>query len=109
MRVGLMDLALALLIQRSRRSVGLGAKAGSIPAWGTFFLWSKTMDNGPAVVMLGNLTEGYKPVGPFDSWDAASEWADERGLSVLDSWITGLVRPEALEGLSIDQMINFQK
>jgi hypothetical protein len=33
-------------------------------------------EDGPWVVVVGTLWDGFEIVGPFRSWDAASEWAD---------------------------------
>ena len=34
---------------------------------------------GMGVIIIGNLNDGFKFVGPFDSWDAASEYDGEAG------------------------------
>ena len=31
----------------------------------------------PAIAMIGNLSEGYTPYGPFDCFDDAAEFADK--------------------------------
>ena len=46
-----------------------------------------------AVCMIGNLSDGYRIVGPFRSMDAAAEWSDEQGLSSLECWIASLEAP----------------
>jgi len=30
------------------------------------------------IVLVGNLTDGFKAVGPFVNWAAAQEWAESR-------------------------------
>lgn len=44
------------------------------------------------MVMMGNLSDGYTPVGPFDSWDAAAEWADKYTRSM--AWVMTMLLPE---------------
>lgn len=45
------------------------------------------------IVMVGNIGDGYTPVGPFESFDAAAAWCDSMGLSTLSSWVMTLVDP----------------
>lgn len=45
----------------------------------------------PGLVMLGNLSEGYKVVGPFKDWEAAAAWSEGREQ---DSWITHAEDPD---------------
>jgi hypothetical protein len=47
--------------------------------------------NVPAVVVIGNLSEGRRAVGPFPSFDDAFLWADYAGYSTLDSCIMEIV------------------
>jgi hypothetical protein len=32
----------------------------------------------PWVVVIGNFSDGFDIFGPFETWDAASEWADAK-------------------------------
>jgi hypothetical protein len=32
--------------------------------------------DGPWVVVIGDLFDGFDMFGPFETWDAANEWAD---------------------------------
>ncbi len=45
------------------------------------------------VVMVGNLNDGYMPVGPFESFDAA----DEAFPSATNTWIMTLFTPYEYE------------
>ena len=45
------------------------------------------------VVLIGNFSEGYRVVGPFEDHGAAAAWCDAKGLSTLDSWIASLMEP----------------
>jgi len=46
------------------------------------------------VVMVGNLSEGYKVYGPFESFDEAAIWYDYASkLQYLDSWFMKLDSP----------------
>jgi hypothetical protein len=47
----------------------------------------------PCVAIMGNLTEGFKVVGPFDSFDSAASFADGQ-----ESWITTLISPQEWQG-----------
>lgn len=50
------------------------------------------------VVMCGNLSDGFTPVGPFDSWDEAAEWAEKYTRSM--AWVMTMLGPdEALKDL----------
>ena len=49
--------------------------------------------NGEAIVMVGSLSDGWKPVGPFDDWEAACSWADENDNG-NPSWVMTLQPPE---------------
>jgi len=42
------------------------------------------------IALVGNLSEGFRVFGPFESFDAAATWADGK-----ESWIMGLDDPEA--------------
>ena len=57
--------------------------------------------DGKAVYIEGNFTEGYKVIGPFDSWDDACEHAEDSGRT--DTWVVTLEEPEEEEEfLSLD-------
>ena len=43
----------------------------------------------PAVAIIGNLSDGFKVVGPFENFDAAAEFAEGH-----QSWITQILTPE---------------
>ena len=43
------------------------------------------------VAMIGNLTEGYTPVGPFPDFDSADFWCREREL---DSYVVTMKLPD---------------
>lgn len=45
------------------------------------------MTSNKAIVLLGNVSEGYKAYGPFADFDLASEWADTQNSM---SWIMTL-------------------
>lgn len=51
------------------------------------------MDEYQAVVMIGNISDGWEIVGPFPSWDDASEWAD-KNIGENFTWIATLYSPE---------------
>lgn len=42
------------------------------------------------VVLMGDLSDGYTPVGPFETPDAAFEWLDKNNK---DHWPLGWVMP----------------
>jgi len=44
--------------------------------------------NGKVILMIGGLTEGYIPFGPFDSYDEAFSYADsEPFIAANPSWV----------------------
>ena len=47
-------------------------------------------DEEPALLMVGNLSEGFKAYGPFPNFDAASAWCDEHCGSSMTTWIMRL-------------------
>ena len=46
-----------------------------------------------AIIMHGNLSEGYEAIGPFKDLDDAGEYADRNGYNSCDSWIMTLIQP----------------
>jgi len=44
----------------------------------------------PCIVVIGNLSEGYRFVGPFDDFDSAAEYSDGMGA---DAWVARLEKP----------------
>jgi len=44
---------------------------------------------GPAIVLAGNLSDGFRAHGPFASFDAATAYCDLR-LSDVNTWVMGL-------------------
>jgi len=51
------------------------------------------MDKYGGIVMIGNLSEGWIPVGPFDTWEDACAWADEN-IGQSDTWVMSVYSPE---------------
>lgn len=51
------------------------------------------MEEYSAVVMIGNISEGWKMVGPFPSWDEAALWAD-MNIGEDFTWIASVYSPE---------------
>lgn len=49
-----------------------------------------------AIFMSGNLSEGYLPYGPFESFDEAFEFADEHNLQ---GWAMQLFPPKRRDDL----------
>ena len=47
----------------------------------------------PAVIMKGNMSDGYKMIGPFDSFDLAAEYDEEYPDPLVTSWIATLNSP----------------
>ncbi len=45
-----------------------------------------------AVAIIGNFSDGFKTVGPFDDFDQAAEWAEGQ-----DSWITNIHTPSSYD------------
>ena len=45
----------------------------------------------PRVILLGNLSEGYEVVGPFNGFAAAADYAE--GLAPTPTWIMRLEEP----------------
>lgn len=50
------------------------------------------MSEGKVVVMIGNLSDGFTPVGPFDSWDEGAAWSDRYCHG--QSWVMPVLTPE---------------
>ena len=48
----------------------------------------------PAVLMIGNVAEGWRIVGPFATHDDATDYSDKLGLSGLESWVATIEKPE---------------
>lgn len=59
------------------------------------------MENGtrPAIVMAGNVFEGFKFFGPFADWDEAATWADSADGPDCETLIVSLERPLGKRGL----------
>lgn len=49
--------------------------------------------NDRCVIVVGNLSEGFYIVGPFETFDDAAEYASENIMDI-DSWIMSLKSPE---------------
>lgn len=51
-----------------------------------------------AIIMAGNLNEGWTPIGPFDTWEDAAFYADtvlDQNVPIpADTWIMTLTPPE---------------
>ena len=52
---------------------------------------------GMVVVMVGNMSEGYRAIGPFNNWDEAATWADTHNLGGLECWLMKLEGQEGFE------------
>lgn len=48
-------------------------------------------DDDTSVLVVGNLTEGFRMVGPFEDFQAAAEYSESIDT---DSWVTTLMSPE---------------
>lgn len=46
------------------------------------------------VLMAGNLSDGYKPIGPFSDFDRAADYATSLGI---DGWIMEMLTPAEYE------------
>ena len=46
------------------------------------------------IVMMGNLTEGFHPIGPFEDFDQAADWA---GKFLEQSWVAEVESPKDYE------------
>lgn len=44
------------------------------------------------IAMMGNLNDGFTPVGPFQDFDAAAEWSEQHLGG--QGWIMEMVSPE---------------
>jgi hypothetical protein len=62
---------------------------GYCPSCGT--AWSSTPQ---AIVLFGSLSAGYEAYGPFASKDEATEFCDNEDLTVADTVIIELKKPE---------------
>lgn len=49
------------------------------------------MNDTPAVVLVGNIFDGYDVVGPFASFDEAAAWCDKN--THRDTWVATLNSP----------------
>ena len=47
--------------------------------------------NSPAVVIVGNLSDGFTVYGPYESFDDATEGCAE--FQEAETWVTGLYEP----------------
>lgn len=43
--------------------------------------------------MIGNISDGWKIVGPFPTWDEACLWADENITEEM-TWIASIYTPQ---------------
>jgi len=48
----------------------------------------------PCVLVIGNLNEGFRFIGPFDDFDEAAEYSQKFGQDAWD-WVATLESPEA--------------
>ena len=48
--------------------------------------------NRPAVVIVGNLSDGFTVYGPYESFDDATEGCAE--FQDAETWVTGLYAPD---------------
>ncbi len=46
-----------------------------------------------AAAVIGNLSDGFQIIGPFDDFDEAAEWAEGKG----ESWITNIATPDSYD------------
>ena len=54
-------------------------------------------DDSLYVIMIGDMSNGYRPVGPFESFDIAHTWSQENiGVDEV-TWILPLYRPYSPE------------
>jgi hypothetical protein len=52
-----------------------------------------------SVLLQGNITSGYKPIGPFATFESAARWDDENGDNQLFSgWIAQMEPPKLSVG-----------
>jgi len=57
-------------------------------------------DDSLYVVMVGNMSTGYRPVGPFGSFDIAQDWA-EANIGLVDlTWVIPLCDPASPKALN---------
>lgn len=49
--------------------------------------------DGKCIVIVGNLSDGFKAVGPFESFDDGAEWADKLVLTA-QTWVMTVVSKE---------------
>lgn len=47
------------------------------------------------VIMIGDMSTGYRPVGPFDSFDDAQAWAQEYIGTKENTWVMHLCHPNS--------------
>jgi hypothetical protein len=56
-----------------------------------------------AIVLCGNLSDGFVAVGPFDSLDVAARWAMTSGIEVWTmTWVSSLVPPTEIPERHLD-------
>jgi len=49
----------------------------------------------PHIVLIGNISDGYTAVGPFENFDDGADWADQDEEAVIKgSWIISLQPPK---------------
>lgn len=60
--------------------------------------------SGPTIVLVGNLSEGFKAVGPFPDHDAAAAWA-----TGAESWVMTLEAPEPKKKRHVDDLLILQE
>jgi hypothetical protein len=46
------------------------------------------------ICMAGNLSDGYKPYGPFEDYEAAFQFMEDHGI---EGWVMQLFKPESKE------------
>jgi hypothetical protein len=60
------------------------------------------MDEFKGIVMVGNMSDGWIPVGPFDTWEDACWWADNN-IAETNTWVMSVYSPEKyMEYLEFD-------
>lgn len=66
----------------------------------------------PAIVMLGDISSGYTPIGPFASFEDASDWCDKNGgiagPHATSSWIMEIIHPKEQALSNLCQRLRYQ-
>lgn len=59
----------------------------------------------PHVIVAGNLSEGFRVIGPFEDFDEACgfEESNELGLAWSQSWVMTLENPKEVVNAEADQ------